>query len=62
LSEKSRITPKLRGLAAQENRARPARAEADTSTWPAATASTGTIEATLMSRPSLLVRADQVFQ
>jgi hypothetical protein len=51
LNEKSCITPKLRGLAAQENRARPARAEADTSASTAATASTGTVEATLMIGP-----------
>jgi hypothetical protein len=62
LNEKSRITPKLRGLAAQENRAGLARAEADTFASTAATASTGTVEAALMSRPSLLARADQVVE
>jgi hypothetical protein len=47
--EKSRITPKPRGLAPQENSARPAGAEADTSTATAATASTGTSQAALMT-------------
>jgi hypothetical protein len=62
LNEKSRVTPELRGLAAQEDCARPARAEADTSASTAATASTGTAEATLMISPSLLARADQVIE
>jgi hypothetical protein len=40
----------------------PARAEADTSGSTAASASTGTAEATLMIPPSLLARADQVIE
>jgi hypothetical protein len=48
LNEKSRITPKRRGLAPHENSARPADADADTPTATAATASTGPSQATLM--------------
>lgn len=52
-NEKSRITPKPRGLAPHENSARPAGAEADTSTATAATASTGASQTTLMTAQEL---------
>ena len=52
-NEKSRITPKPRGLAPHENSARPAGAEADMSTATAAPASTGASQATLMTAQEL---------
>ena len=52
-NEKSRITPKPRGLAPHENSACPAGAEADTSTATAAPASTGASQATLMTAQEL---------
>ena len=52
-NEKSRITPEPRELAPHENSARPAGAEADTSTATAATASTGASQATLMTAQEL---------
>jgi hypothetical protein len=62
LNEKSRITSEPRGLAPQEDGARPAGDEAGASTSTSATASTGTTEATLMIPPSLQARADQVIE
>jgi hypothetical protein len=52
-NEKSRFTTEPRGVAPQENCARPAGAEADTSTATAPTASTGASQATLMTAQEL---------
>jgi hypothetical protein len=62
LNEKSWITPESRGLAPQEDGARPAGAEADAPTSTAASASTCASQATLMIRPSLPLRSDQVIE